>query len=310
MYHRLLVPLDGSPFAEQALPLALGIAGRAGASLRLVRVHVLYALQEPAASWGPYDPEMERLCQDQEQSYLDGVVQRLARVSAVPVTADVVQGPAGDAILEEARACKAALVVMTTHGRGPLTRLWLGSVADELARRATVPVLLLRPQEGIPGPPQSAAFSHGLIPLDGTPLAERMLEPALELGRLTGARYTLLRVVVPSLFAGHDPTLDSPTGGGEAMLARRQREAQEYVGAVASRLRGQGFPVEACVVTAFHPATAILDKARRVGADLIALTTRGHRGIKRWLLGSVADKVVRGATTPVLVHHATAEPPA
>ena len=86
---------------------------------------------------------------------------------------------------------------MTTHGRGPLTRFWLGSVADELVRRASVPLLLVRPHEGVPDLAQEPILQHLLIPLDGSELAEQVLEPAVALGTLMAADYSLLRIYGP-----------------------------------------------------------------------------------------------------------------
>ena len=101
MCQNLLVPLDGSVVGEQALPLALHIADRTAAVLRLVHVHVLYAHKERGVCWLPYNRQFDAECEAQEQAYLDGVAQRLARVSSKPVTTAVVHGTPIDAILVE-----------------------------------------------------------------------------------------------------------------------------------------------------------------------------------------------------------------
>jgi nucleotide-binding universal stress UspA family protein len=205
----------------------------------------------------------------------------------------------------QAEALGVDLVVLTTHGRGPLGRFWLGSVADALVRRLPVPALLVRPQEGAPA---AEAVRHILVPLDGSPLAEQILEPAAALAELTGAAVTLLRVVGPV----PPPGAEVPDGLIEEavqQLLEKTAELQERVNAGASqgletaaaRLRERGLVVQTRVAVADAPAPAILDAAREVGADLIALATHGRRGLKRLLLGSVADKVVRGGTLPVLL---------
>ena len=137
MYHSLLVPLDGSALAEQALPLALNIARRASSSLNVVQVHVPFTLV-CADTMYPGVFEVEANVLEQERAYLDGIVKRLASVSPVPVTSALVEGPVIAEMLNgHVVTTKADLIVMTTHGRGPLSRFWLGSVADELVRRAT-----------------------------------------------------------------------------------------------------------------------------------------------------------------------------
>jgi nucleotide-binding universal stress UspA family protein len=140
MNRPLLVPLDGSAFAEQALPLALGLARRAAASLDLVLVHALYAFRDPACSWGPYDPASGAALKRQEQAYLDFVARRLGELAPVPVTSAVADGLVADAILGRAEARGAGLLVMTTHGRGALSRAFFGVVCG-----AAAPVLLCRP---------------------------------------------------------------------------------------------------------------------------------------------------------------------
>src|SRR5438067_676921 len=109
----------------------------------------------------------------------------------------------------------ADLVVMTTHGRGPLGRLWLGSVADALVRDLAMPLLLVRPQETAPDFKREPLLKHLLLPLDGSPLAEQMLEPAVALGTLMEADYTLLRVIKPVV-----PIDDRLEGTSAAQLAQ------------------------------------------------------------------------------------------
>lgn len=203
--------------------------------------------------------------------------------------------------LREQMSGKAELMVMTTHGRGPASRFWLGSVTDALVRTATVPLLLLRPSEQAPPLALSPPFHHMMITLDGSDLAEQALGPALQLGRLMQTRYTLLRVVKPVVSL--DPTTGwSATTDRNEPLARQQLdEAQAYLDRIAERLRGQGLTVQTRLVLHTRPADTILEETREQGVDVIALATHGRGGLQRLLLGSVADKVLRGGTTPLLI---------
>src|SRR6516162_5446152 len=191
MYRSILVPLDGSTFGEHALPAALSLARRAGGSLHVMLVHTAFAYVESGLI---YDDRVDRQIREQEQGYLESVVTRLKAASPVPVTWALRDGAIADGICEQITASSADLIVMTTHGRGPLTRFWLGSVADNLVRRAPVPVLLVRPQETAPDLTHEPVFRHVFIPLDGSPLAEQVLESAVTLGQLFGADLTLLRI--------------------------------------------------------------------------------------------------------------------
>jgi nucleotide-binding universal stress UspA family protein len=296
MFRTVLVPLDGSPLAEQALPHALGIARRADAALDLVHVHVLYASEEHMVARYSYDPEIDEKYRRQEQLYLEGPAKWLTAASPVPVTAAVVNGLDADGILQRVQDGKADLIVMTTHGRGLLGRFFLGSMADKLIRQAAVPVLLVRPREPAPGIVPEPLLEHALIPLDGSTLAERALGPTLDLVRLWEGHCTLLRVVEASLA----PAPGRPTRPHPSEL--EQEAAWAYLEKIAERLRDEGVSVQTHVVVAPHAAPAILEEAQRQRCDFIALATHGRGGLRRMLLGSIADKVVRGASLPVLVY--------
>jgi nucleotide-binding universal stress UspA family protein len=298
MYRSLIVPLDGSPFAEHALPLALSIARRTGAALQLVHAHMPFVQVETGMA---YDATLDLHLRDQEKSYLEGAANRVRAAAPVAVSVAMRDAPIGEAIAERAADANADLIVMTTHGHGPLSRVWLGSVADDLVRHAPVPVLLVRPQEKAVDLAHDCSVGHVLIALDGTPQAEAALDPALELGRLWQADYTVVRVVQPPLFAGHDPTVPVQPPTGQPIADRLRAEATRYIDGVAARLGGQGVQVQPRVVLDRQPAGGILAQGGDRPGTVIALATRGRGGLARALMGSVADKVIRGATTPVLV---------
>jgi nucleotide-binding universal stress UspA family protein len=254
-----------------------------------------------------YDPAMAGMesafdprIRDQEKSYLEGVAKRVSASSSLQVHPILLDGIAADSIRERAQATGSDLIVMTTHGRGPLSRFWLGSVADQLVRRSPVPILLVHPSSGAPDLTSDTVLLRILIPLDGSELAEQILQPAIDLGRLMDADYTLLRVVEPVGSVAYDaPMYVLPSDARRA--DQDHREAQVYLERVAERFRRQSLSVRIRVLTSPHPATSIIDEGMTDGAQLIALQTHGRRGLARILLGSVADKVVRGASMPVLV---------
>ncbi len=311
MFRTILTPLDGSTFGEHALPLALGIARRSGASLRL-----LHVVQPPASIYSESplfleDSYLESYVREHQRSaslaYLGAVARRLKGLPGPGATRLVAEGEVRDAIRAQAELAPADLVVMTTHGRGPLGRFWLGSVADELVRTLSMPVLLVRPREGVPDLEREADLKRILIALDGSTLAEQVLEPAVEIGRLTGAEFTLLRVVRPIVLPQY-----ALEGGGlgpivvgleklEAEEKKQCEQAEQYLEATAAPLRSRSLPVQTRVVVEDQPAAGILRAAQKEDSDLIALATHGRRGLSRLFLGSVADKVVRGGRLPVLL---------
>jgi nucleotide-binding universal stress UspA family protein len=284
MFRSVLVPLDRSTFAEHALPLAVTIARRAQARLDLVQVHELYALADPAAARVPYDRAEDTEWQQQERLYLEATARWVAAASSVEVTATLVGGLVADALLGQARVSKPDLIVMATHARGAIGQVFLGSVADEVLRRAPAPLLVLRPADGpvslFPGP----ALESVLVPLDGSPLSERVLPAALGLARLLEARCTLLRVVEPG------PQEDT------------EAQAMAYLERVAAGPRREGLQVQTRLVVGRHAAEAIVQETQAGKQDLVALATHGRGGLRRLLLGSVAAQVIRGVCVPVLVY--------
>lgn len=308
MFRSILVPLDGFPFGEQALPMALSLARRAGASVKLLQVVSPFVEVVPqlAAYQGPLEAEVRQ----ERQHYLDGVVRQLREVSDVPVTTEVLKGEIVPTIQRAAEA--ADLVVMTTHGRGPLGRFWLGSVTDRLVRELHVPLLLIHPCKTTPDFKEKPIFRQILVPLDGTALSEQIVPSAVVLARLTDAELRLLRVLRTELpagpgyrFGGFVPShAHEMVAELEALQSRQEREAERYLDGVGERIRSMGVIPNTRVILDERPAAAILHEATQ-GIDLVALATHGEGGLKRLWLGSVADKVIRGSIVPVLVQRPT-----
>jgi nucleotide-binding universal stress UspA family protein len=190
---------------------------------------------------------------------------------------------------------------MTTHGHGPLSRFWMGSVADTLVRRLPMPMLLARPHEealDVLEEVHERAFDHVLIPLDGSALAETILDPAIALGQIMGAEYTLVQAIEPVVL-GYSPAAQA-VALDDQVLEQWRAESLAYLERVAGRLRERGLAVRTGIAYG-SPAVAIIDYAREHAADLIAMSTHGRGGVARLLLGSVADKLVRGAGVPILI---------
>jgi nucleotide-binding universal stress UspA family protein len=297
VFRNVIVPLDTWLFAEHALPYGIAVARASGASLHLVHVHASPLNTLYLADAGH---ELEVLERDRESAYLDELGGRVRAATGQDVSTRLLDGTVTSALLAYAEPLESPLIVMATHGRGGLSRSWLGSSADHFLRHARSPVLLIRPSGEDPVDLEARPqFRHVMIALDGSSLGESILEPAAALGMPLGARYTLLRV------AEYGPTMSAPffaPGLDDYQLLRKEREAEAelYVSAVAQRLRESGMAVDSRVVAGLA-ARAVLDQAQELGADVIALATHGRGGATRMLLGSVADKIIRGASSPVLV---------
>lgn len=304
MYRSILIPLDGSAFSEYALPVARTIAqhapGDTPVTLHLVRVHE-QIISSHSRGAPIVDVELDARMREHEYDYLDSVHTRLLSDPQVRASFALINGPITTALTEYIADHRIDLVVMTTHGRGGLQRFWLGSIADELVRHGPAPVMLVRPPTTVPATTEEYDCRRILIPLDGSETAEEILTHAVALGETSGAEYHLLRVVEPLLLTGYSPityAADLP----DRITQQQAAEAQEYLAGVAQRLQPLMARVVPHVVIAPQPAAAILKTARDYAIDLIALATHGRGGLSRLLIGSTADKVMRAATVPVLVH--------
>lgn len=307
MYRSILVPLDGSAFGEHALPLAVSLAAKSDAVLHLAHVHQVVP---PATLSGVaiLDTIDVHLRQD-EQAYLADVGRRLTEVRPTKLVPHLLDGDAVPTLCEFAAAKDVDLVVMSTHGRGAMGRFWLGSIADECVRKMPRPVLLVRPPEGKPDLKRLPQFKSILIPLDGTPLAEQVIDPAVALGQHFGAEYTLVRVNLPVLRPTYLPEGSGMFGITHGVLENitlLQRQALEesthYLRGVAEKLKARGLRVNTRVLVDEEPAVALLAEAQARGADLIAMETHARRGLSRLINGSIADRIVRAATMPVLLN--------
>jgi nucleotide-binding universal stress UspA family protein len=304
MFKKLLVPLDGSPLAEQAVGQAAAIARACRADVELVLVH------QPLPFAGFNDTPWSAARPNAEDAYLVRIVRELASGASVVATPTVLRGETVEMICTRAHDVDADLIVMTSHGRTGLSRAWLGSVADGVLRHSAIPVLVLRPVENKAD--RLAAhhlFKHVLVPLDGSALAGDILASAADLARCGGARITLLRIVPPVPMMSVDVDMAftyPPIIQDEVATARLVEEETKRVDEQAQRLADEtGMNVEAHVVVAGRVANAIVDFADGHGVDVIAMSTHG-RGASRFLLGSIADKVLRAGEFPILLHRPVA----
>ena len=285
MYERILVPLDGSDAAEAALAYV--------ALLPSQQVRLLAVESDRA--------DLTAVCTAARdcQAYLEAVAAPL-REQGRDVDTLVVFGSPAEQIITLAAA--ADLLVMGSHGHGGVRRFVLGSVADEVARHAPVPVLIVRG-----GPQPAVQLTRIVVPLDGSELAEQAMPVAAALAADLGAPVHLLRVLdVDALRA----TVQAGIHAAAAYMRSQeeiQRYTAEYLADQAQELRNRDLTATAEVLTG-SPAVTLLDAIRP--SELVVMTTHARGGVRRMLLGSVADKLVRAAPAPVLLVRATGPDPA
>lgn len=266
----ILVPLDGSKLAENALPDAAWLSRITGATIRFI--HVL-------------DTDVAAEERGKAAETFRGYTKEIAAEHGLgETTCDVVAGSAADEILKESESASA--IVMATHGRGGFRAMIVGSVADKVIRGASVPVLA---EPGLEHPAAPVPGKAIVVGLDGSPEAEQGLAMARELAAASNVPIVLVRAFSLPPPAGIEFSY-YPADLGATLEAA----AKEYLQATAQ-------PGEKYVLMQGDAATAVLEAADQHDAGLIVLTSTGKGLAKRIALGSTTDRVVHSTSRSVLV---------
>jgi nucleotide-binding universal stress UspA family protein len=307
----ILVPLDGSALAEQVLPWVEVLAPALDA-----KVHLLEVMPEPERSrlladsiaelYGAGEsPEhhQARLEQALEEgcARAEGYLQAkaaLLRVAGQRVDVEVRVGPAPENIVEAAGATAPRLIAMATHGYGGVRRWALGSVADRVVHMASAPVLLVRGSAEVTAA-AARPLRRILVPLDGSGFARQALPFAAELATSLGAELLLLQAVAPAI-EGYPNLFPQPSTPYAVVLQALRTQAQRELETISRELSAEHLHVR-IIVASGHAAEAIVDQATLHAADLIVMATHGYSGVRRWALGSVADKVLHATTKPLIL---------
>lgn len=299
MFTKILVPLDGSELAERALSPATTLATpHSGKVILLSVTYLQHMFVEEPEGYGFLLPE-DSLAQTRRE--LTAYLENLRRTRARPelnLLPRVLEGDVASCIVDTAASEDVDLIVMSTHGRSGFSRWMLGSVTERVLRQAPCPVLVIR---------ETKPFQHVLITLDGSELSEQALGPGLEVARRFGSRVTLFQVEPSEELA---PQFVAELESVEGSLSEKARD-DFYLETYLQRVSRQFQPTmdqEIEFASATGPvAPAILDFIESHDVDLVAMTTHGRSGLKRWVYGSVTEKVLHVADCGLLVVRPPAE---
>ncbi len=297
MLKRIVVPLDGSQISHAALPLARSLAEQTGAGVTLISVidppRDFYISPQDSSSTRLRPKDIDHLAKEEQRLdfYLKNVATSFERTR---VSIDIRLGQAATEILEAAEAVEGSAIVMASHGRSGLGRMLMGSVAARIVQSSQVPVFVSRASTDTRAEFGKQKITNVAVALDGSDLAEWALDRAYDIFR-NNVRYTLVRIVEP-VAPGQSYTSE--------LIANYEREAREsaedYLRDAADTLTTHGATVSADVRVT-DPASGITRVASEFGADLIAMTTHGRSGMGRFLLGSVAERVLHDTDRPVMI---------
>ncbi len=291
MYDRVLLPLDGSELSEGIVPYAKQIAK---ASQITATALLVLSMTQPEAE----KATVTRVPSGTEMPVLDYLTEQASAAAKDGIETDTaaVHGRPADEIVRFAEGRGYGLIAMATHGRSGIGRWVYGSTTDKVLYATTLPMLVVRPREE--GPPADVTFRRLLLPLDGSELGESVIPHADALARQMSLEVEVVRVVPTATMAyssGFDPSFYDPK-----IFDYVSDNAKDYAEQKTAELQEAGLKATSMVLQG-HAPTQIVERADAAEGTLIVMSTHGRTGAGRWVLGSVADRVMRASHAPVLL---------
>jgi len=300
MYKVIMAPTEGSDTERAAISIAAKLAQRFDADLRLVRVQTAPLVIEPIAR-SPMLMVAEQTLLDERLACLhklEALGTEYRALGEIRVMTALEDGPVAPTLRDYAKKFNVDLIVMSSHSRGGVKRVALGSVTDYLIRCTNIPVLVVRPPVSLMDATLEQTFSRIVVPLDGSALAEQILPEVAALASRLKSTVSLLQVLTPVSYSQKEIMQPGMPWWDDDIAT-----AGAYLTHAASYLTEQGLTVSKDVLLSDDIATAILDYSARSRADIIALATSGGGGMSRFVFGTVADEITRKSTTSLLVFH-------
>jgi nucleotide-binding universal stress UspA family protein len=293
---RIIVPLDGSELAEVALPYAEELSIKLDLGIELLRAVTLPVYSEPLG--GVYTVEQEVALRAGAKGYLERVGDRL-KGKGIAVSTETICSTAAEAIIDYASKDGVELIVLATHGHSGLTRWALGSVADKVIRGTNKPVVLIRAKESHPVTPGQGIIKKIVVPLDGSKESEAVIPCVTWLATGLGAEVVLFQAMAGGFHTitakGYNYTIYP-----EQQMASDKAFAEDYLSLVGEQFKDKGITLNS-EVRVGDAAEEIIEFADSLEADMVAMSTHGRSGISRWVIGSVAEKVLREGNRPLLL---------
>jgi len=291
MFERILLPLDGSEIAEIAIPYGEELARRLGSEVILYHTH------------GPEHQQQQHM----HQMYLDRLAETvqhnirkgMPKGTEVKVTTKVEAGEPTENICNLVDKNKIDLIIMTAVSASGLEiSKMLGSVTDHVCRTVPVPVMLIRPQGIERTEGKKRLINRILIPSDGSELSRLALPVGEEFAAKLKVPVTLFQMVHVVYPYGGEP---APFVDYEKLTEDEEKRVRTEIIELEKELREKNLTVTHSVARGTDAAHEILEAGKKVGADLVVMSTHGRSGLRRWVLGSVTEKVLRHGEIPLLL---------
>jgi nucleotide-binding universal stress UspA family protein len=298
MYTKIVVPLDGSRLSESILPYARSLAKALKVSVELLHAvdpEIISTFTNP--QHGRYVDVVEADMKRKALDYLEPVAGSLPDPTAVSCSVEI--GKAAELIARRAGVNDATLIVMASHGRSEVQRWFLGSVAHKVLLITTNPLFLVRPNKKLENT-GVASLKKIVVPLDGSTVAEKILPHVKALAKTMNLEVILLRAYMLPMTVYYPP--QSLRGRvWRQLVAGIREEAEQYLTKVVGRMQAEGLSQVSALSVEGEAAGEIIESARKIPDSFVAMCTHGRSGLERWVLGSVADRVVRHSGDPVLL---------
>jgi nucleotide-binding universal stress UspA family protein len=282
---KILLATDGSGDAELAATTAVGLAGTTASEL-----HVVHTWRTvPSVHFDALvRQEMER----EAQEILDEQVRKIEGLGATVAQARLSEGGAAEEIVALAEEIGAGLIAVGSRGRGRIRRLLMGSVSDAVVRHASCPVIVVRGKPVI-------FPAKVLLATDGSEEATLALQTAADLSERTGSELHVVHVGEVTL------VYHPERHGYGAEYEEHEREARQLLEEQVEWMKAAGATVAQAHLSMGRADEEIVVMAEELGADLVAMGSKGLGGVRRAMVGSVSDSVVRHAHCPVMVVRGT-----
>jgi len=291
MFERILLPLDGSRFAEAAIPYGAELAARLGSELILFHAC--------AADHQPFESMHQLYLRDVVNDLEHNMEKKFPRCEDWAVRTETIIGEPTEAICEYVEKNNIELIVMAGQGGSNIKPSTLVSAFEKVVRTVTIPMLLIRVKEGRPIEGKKRLISRILLSLDGSETSETAVPYAEELAKRLKASISLYRMAeggrLLSDLDSYAPMATTP------VLAAEEKQARAYLTGIERNLRQLGIPVTHIVTQGTDAAAEVLEQGERTKADLVVMASRGRSKIARWIFGSVAQKILFEGDLPLLL---------
>ncbi|AMX02552.1 universal stress protein [Microbulbifer thermotolerans] len=291
-FKHILLPLDGSSTAEEAVAHAVTLANTSGAEIHLLHVQRSHT-GEPSV-----DPVDWRLRRAELRSYLNRLAERLTRRD-IPVTVSVVEGRPAEQIVEYCEEMQIDLIVFTAFGKGGVSRFAFGSTAQKVFSGSGRSFMVVRPGE-TPADPEKTAYRRVLVSMDGSPRSEWVACQVASMMRGQEVELILLQVIAVPDMPRRMPITQEERATREKFVECNRRAARAYLDEVARQLQN-GITVRPLLVVAQNVAERINATAIEERVDLIAMSAHDWQSGAQQVTGTVCHTVMSHSDRPVLV---------